>query len=250
MFAWFLDRFRVRFGSFWDRSWVPLGGHFRSSWRFFPPKWVPEPSSNRLICEKVLLCEIIHFPILLGSSGSHMAPPKRPRSLQDGSLILLDRFCSLLDFRFDFRSFSAPFWVVFGRPNGPLEVGERGANRPLGSSLDGLGVVLVRFLVRLAFWDRFCTLFGPSWDDFWPLVVPFKAFLGPIFGSWVPFWCLFLAFRVDVRLPLVHVLLRDFRFSVSRCRLSLFHLWLFCFRSAIRPWCASCPGPADCALRD
>ena len=242
--------FDIGLGSFWGRSWVPLGGHFRSSWRFFPLKWLPEPSSKRLIFEKVNLHEILRFPTLLGSPGSHMAPPKRPRSLQDGSLILLDRFCSLLDFRFDFGSFSAPFWVVFGRPNGPLEVTERGANRPLGSSLDGLGVVLVRFLVRLAVWDRFCTLFGPSWDDFWPLVVPFKAFLGPIFGSWVPFWCLFLAFRVDVRLPLVHVLLLDFRFSVSRCRLSLFHLWLFCFRSAIRPWCSSCPGPADCALRD
>ena len=97
--------FDVDLGSFWGRSWVPLGGHFRSSWRFFPPKWVPEPSSNRLIFEKVILCEIVRFPILLGSSGSHMAPPKRPRSLQDGSLILLDRFFSILDFRFDFGSF-------------------------------------------------------------------------------------------------------------------------------------------------
>ena len=105
--------FDVGLGSFWGRSWVPLGGHFRSSWRFFPPKWVPEPSSNRLIFEKVILHEIVRFPILLGPSGSHMAPPKRPRSLQDGSLILLDRFFSLLDFRFDFESFSAPCWVVF-----------------------------------------------------------------------------------------------------------------------------------------
>ena len=86
--------------------------------------------------------------------------------------MLLDRFFSLLDFRFDFGSFSAPFWVVFGRPNGPLEVSEKGANRPLGEPQDGLGVVLVRFLVRLAVWDRFCTLFGPSWEHFWPLVVP------------------------------------------------------------------------------
>ena len=106
------DDFDVDFGSFWGRSWVPLGGHFRSSWRFFPLKWLPEPSSNRLIFEKVNLHEIVRFPILLGSSGSHMAPPKRPRSLQDGSLIVLDRFFrssifpSILDrFRLRFGSF-------------------------------------------------------------------------------------------------------------------------------------------------
>ena len=97
--------FDVGFGSLWARSWVPLGGHFRSSLRFFPPKWDPEPSSNRLIFEKVIVHEILRFPVLLGSSGSRMAPPKRSRSLQDGSLILLDRFFSILDFRFDFGSF-------------------------------------------------------------------------------------------------------------------------------------------------
>ena len=169
-----------------------------------------------------------------------------PRRVQDrlGSLF------STLDFRFDFGSFSAPFWVVLGRPYGFPGGRLNGGNRTLGESQDGLGVGLVRFLVRLAVWDRFCTLFGPSWDDFGPLGVPFTAFLGPIFGSWVPFWCLFLAFGVDARLPLVHLLLLDFRFSICRCRLSLFHLWLFCFRSAIRPLCSSCPGPADCALRD
>ena len=89
---------------------------------------------------------------------------------------------------------------------------EKLANRPLGGSQDGLGVVLVRFLVRLAVWDRFCTLFGTSWDHFWPRVVPFTAFLGRIFGSWVPFGCLFLALGVDVRLPLVHLLVIDFPF--------------------------------------
>ena len=48
------DDFDVDFGSFWGRSWVPLGGHFRSSWRFFRSKLVPEPSSNRLIFEKTI----------------------------------------------------------------------------------------------------------------------------------------------------------------------------------------------------
>ena len=58
------DDFDVDFGSFGGRSWVPLGGHFRSSWRFFPPKLVPEPSSNRVIFEKVICHEIVRFPIL------------------------------------------------------------------------------------------------------------------------------------------------------------------------------------------
>ena len=46
--------FDVGFWSFGGRSWVPLGGHFRSSWRLFRPKLVSEPSSNRLIFEKVI----------------------------------------------------------------------------------------------------------------------------------------------------------------------------------------------------
>ena len=97
----------VDFWSFWGRSWVPLGGHFRSSWRFLALKWLPEPSSNPLIFEKVNLHEILRFPTLWGSPGSHMAPPKRPRSLQDGSLILLGRF-------FFASRFSLRFWIVFG----------------------------------------------------------------------------------------------------------------------------------------
>ena len=97
--------FDIDLGSFWGRSWVPLGGHVGLILALGRPKLVPEPSSNRLIFEKVILHEIVRFPILLGSSGSHMAPPKGPRSLQDGSLIVLDRFFSTLDFRFDFGSF-------------------------------------------------------------------------------------------------------------------------------------------------
>ena len=46
--------FDVGFGSFWGRSWVPLGGHFRSFWRLGRPKLVPEPSSNRLIFENMI----------------------------------------------------------------------------------------------------------------------------------------------------------------------------------------------------
>ena len=45
------DDFDVDLGSFWGRSWVPLGGHFRPSWRFFSPEVGPgtvfEPSHLR-----------------------------------------------------------------------------------------------------------------------------------------------------------------------------------------------------------
>ena len=111
-----LGRFGVDLGSLLGVIFAPLGA-------FFPLKWLPEPSSKRLIFEKVNLHEILRFPILLGSPGSHMAPPKRPRSLQDGSLILLDRFFSILDFRFVLGS-------VLGRFGAPIRV--PGGAAPLG----------------------------------------------------------------------------------------------------------------------
>ena len=49
--------FDVVFGSFGGRSWVPLGGHFRSFWRLFRPKLVPEASWNRLIFETAIFHE-------------------------------------------------------------------------------------------------------------------------------------------------------------------------------------------------
>ena len=100
------------FWSFWARSWALLRVLLGSLWHIFPPKLVPEPSSNRLIFEKVILCEIVCFQTLLGSSGSHMVPPNRPRSLQDGSKIVLDRFF-VLNFRFFFNLFYL-FGVGFG----------------------------------------------------------------------------------------------------------------------------------------
>ena len=41
-----------------------------------------------------------------------------PRSLQDGSKIVLDRFLFVLNFRFDFLSFWSRIWCRFGVPNG------------------------------------------------------------------------------------------------------------------------------------
>ena len=97
-----LGRFRVAFGSFWGRSWVPLGGHFRSSWRLFPSKLVPDPSSNRVISEKAFCDEIQRFPFLFADFCPDMAARNDPRSLQDGTKIALDRCFCLFDFRFDF----------------------------------------------------------------------------------------------------------------------------------------------------
>ena len=75
------DDFGVDFGSFWGRSWVPLGGHVRSFWRLFRPKLVPQPSSNRLIFQNVFVHEIVRFPILWGVGATAW----RPQSAQDRS---------------------------------------------------------------------------------------------------------------------------------------------------------------------
>ena len=92
----------VDFWSFGARSWVPLGGHFRSCWRLFRPKLVSEPSSNRLIFEKVIFHETLRFPMVFGVFSPKMAPQNDPRSLQDGSKIVLDRLLFISNFRFDF----------------------------------------------------------------------------------------------------------------------------------------------------
>ena len=93
--------FDDEFWSFWGRSWVPLGGHFRSSWRLGRSKLVPEPSSNRLIFEKVIVHETIRFIMVWAVFSPKMAPQDGPRSPQDRSKIVLDRFFFVLIFRFD-----------------------------------------------------------------------------------------------------------------------------------------------------
>ena len=83
--SWFshrnLDDFDVDLGSFWDRSWVPLGGHFRSSWRLFRSKLGQKPSSNRLIFEKVVFQSILCFSIL----WVFFASTWHPKTTQDRS---------------------------------------------------------------------------------------------------------------------------------------------------------------------
>ena len=102
----YLD-FDVGLGSFWGRSWVPLGGHFRSSWRFIPLKWLPEPSSNRLIFEKVFVHEIVCFFNTLGVFG---LPHGASKATKIAPRPVLDRLGSL---HFDSRC-SLRFWIVLG----------------------------------------------------------------------------------------------------------------------------------------
>ena len=86
--------FDVDFCSFWGRSWVPLGGPFRSLWRLGPPKLLPRSSSNRLIIEKVIFHETSAGVVFGAFLGPQDAPKFDPRSPQDGLKTVLrrDRF--------------------------------------------------------------------------------------------------------------------------------------------------------------
>jgi len=110
---------------------------------------------NRLNIEKVIVHETICFILVLRAFWPKMAPQDGPRSPQDGSKIVLDRFFRLLNFRFDFGSFS----VSFSGPIWPPKWPPRGAHEPvlraLGGVQDGLEIVLVRFSCRLVVRDRF-----------------------------------------------------------------------------------------------
>ena len=152
----------VDFWSYWGRSWVPLGGHFRSFWRLGPPKLVPKPSSNRLNIEQVIFPKNERHRGREHDIEVQVGPrwhPRRPKIAQDGSKIVLDRFFCLLIFRFDLGSFWVPFWCRFGLPNAPPGVppnwgleGPWGSKTVLKSSWFGSLVVLsfgVAFLVVL-----------------------------------------------------------------------------------------------------
>ena len=137
----------IDFLSFGAPSWVPLGCHVGSFWRLGRPKLVLGPSSNHLIFEKVIFQKNerhCSHSMKMRSKTAQDGTPNGPRSLQDRSKIVLDRYFFLLIFRFDFGSLSDRFWCRFGLPNGtgggPLHC----ANRPL-----------VRFFFRLVVRDRF-----------------------------------------------------------------------------------------------
>ena len=90
IFISIFDRFGFDFGCLWE---VMLG----SFGRLGRPKLVPKPSSNRLIFEKVFIqkneCHCSHSTILRPKLAQDR-PKITPRSLQDGSKIVLDRFFS------------------------------------------------------------------------------------------------------------------------------------------------------------
>ena len=110
--------FDIDFCSSWGRFGLRLGGHFRSFWRLGRPKLVPRPSLNRFIFEKVNFHETSAGVVSGAFPGPQDDTQNDPRSPQDGSKIVLDRVFRLLLFRFDFVSFSVPFWCRFGLPNG------------------------------------------------------------------------------------------------------------------------------------
>ena len=136
---------------------------------------VPKSSSNRLNIEKVNFHETSAGVVLGAVPGLQESTQDSPRSPQDGSKIVLDRFFHLLIFRFDFVSFSVPFWCRFGLPNGAPGVVLDCASRPLGVQ-DGLEIVLVRFSCRLVVRDRFGghlgVVLGRSWVRFGPWDAP------------------------------------------------------------------------------
>ena len=135
-----------------------------------------------------------------------------------------------------------------------------------GAVQDGLGIVLVRFFLRLVVWVRFLSLLGSSWGRFGALLVLFSAFLEPIFpfvGAALVFFvvsfsllaCRFSHALIFRRLLQVvvngahqcNLLSLCGHFGPQRvfdpfssCGFSLFNLPMLHLEA----------GPADCALRD
>ena len=114
--------FDIDFWSVWGRSWAPLGDHFRPCCRLFRPKLVPEPSSNRLIFEKVIAHETLRFPILLGQKWTPRwgqdRPKIAPRRVQDRLGCILLPLENSLRFLIVYGSVLVPFWVPKWSPGG------------------------------------------------------------------------------------------------------------------------------------
>ena len=107
------------FLSSWSRFGLPLGAHVGLIWALGRPKLVPEPSSNRLIFEKVVVHETIRFIMVWGVFSPKRAPQDGPRSLQDGSKTVLERFFSTLFFASVFDRFRVDFDAVLGAKMAP-----------------------------------------------------------------------------------------------------------------------------------
>ena len=178
--------------------------------------------------------------------GAPKAPKIGPRRVLDplGSLFVDSSFS--LRFFIVFDSVFDRFWTPKLSPKGGGKRCESPPGEVPGRSCGRLGALL----------GSTCGL-GSFLHPLRPFLGPFLASSGAMFGllranfRFVGAVLVFLlALGIDVRLPLVHLLLNDVRFPVCRCRLSLFHLWSIGFLYSICPWCSWCPGPADCTLRD
>ena len=101
-----------------------------------------------------------------------------PRSPQDGSKIVLDRFFCLLNFRFVFASFLVPFWCRFGLPNGSPGVRANRCSGPLGASKMVLKSSWFGSLVVLSFGIAFLVVLGSSWGRFWSSWAPLRVVFG------------------------------------------------------------------------
>ena len=139
---------------------------------------VPRPSSNRLNIEKVNFHETSAGGVFGAVPGPQESTQNDPRSPQDGSKIVLDRFFGLLNFRFDFLSFWDRFWCRFGLPNGPPGVSANWGWAPWGRSKTVLKSSWFGSLVVLSFGIAFLVVLGSFSGRFWALRGSFWCFFG------------------------------------------------------------------------
>ena len=115
---------------FWCRFLIVLGSILGPSWESLSimltpfsaqvgPGTVFEPSYHR----KSEFSRNIGRRSVWSVSRAQKSTQNDPRSPQDGSKIVLDRFFHLLIFRFDFVSFSVRFWLPKWLPRGARELG-------------------------------------------------------------------------------------------------------------------------------
>ena len=150
-----------------------------------------------------------------------MGPRNAPKWCQDGSLVVLDRSFRLLIFRFDFGSFSAPFGVVLGCPNGPHRVSVNWGYPPTPGDPR-------RCYDRLGSVPRSTCGLGS-------LVKPLGLLLGPYLGL------------LGTNFRFVGVVAGSFFYFALSIFAGRFFL---CSTSRVSCFDYVGPGPADCVLRD
>ena len=110
--------------------------------------------------------------------GPQESTQNNPRSPQDRSKIVLDRFFCLLIFRFDFGSFSDRFWCRFGLPNRPPGVPPNWGWAPWGRSKTVLESSWFGPFFVLSFGIAFLVVLGSSWGRFWSSWAPLRVVFG------------------------------------------------------------------------